>query len=86
MAEVAGSDCAPWPKSFQIMTSRSGSRYGSGRSSTPLTTLKIVVAAPSPAPEGEHDDQGEGGRAAQAAEGIGDVAADGIAHQRLGWR
>ena len=30
------------------MTSRSGSAYGSGRSSTPFTTVKIVVVAPIP--------------------------------------
>ena len=29
-------------------TSRSGSGYGSGCSSTPLTTLKIAVVAPTP--------------------------------------
>src|SRR5439155_7684992 len=31
-----------------IRTSRSGSRYGSGRSKTALTTLKIAVFAPMP--------------------------------------
>jgi hypothetical protein len=29
---------------------RSGSRYESGRSSTPLTIVKMVVAAPMPSP------------------------------------
>ena len=31
-----------------ILTSRSGSRYGSGRSRTAFTTLKIAVLAPMP--------------------------------------
>jgi hypothetical protein len=34
--------------SDQTSTSRSGSAYGSGRSSTALTTLKMAVQAPMP--------------------------------------
>jgi hypothetical protein len=48
---MTGSDCAPTPKSTHRFAMRSGSRYdGSGRSSTPLTTVKIVVVAPMPSP------------------------------------
>ena len=38
----------------QLNASRSGSRYGSGRSSTPSTTLKIAVVLPMPSASVSH--------------------------------
>ena len=52
-----------------IRTSRSGSRYGSGRSNTALTTLKIAVFAPDAEREREHGRGGEAGVLQQLAEG-----------------
>src|SRR2546427_4547251 len=37
-------------KASQTMLIRSGSRYGSGRNRTPLTTLKTASVAPRPSP------------------------------------
>ena len=52
-ATFVWSDVAVRPNSGyvpQIITSRSGAAYGSGRSSTPLTTEKIAVVPPIPSP------------------------------------
>ena len=51
------------------VTTRSASRYGSGCSSTPCTTLKIVVAAPMPSASVADDDERERRLADQTAGG-----------------
>src|SRR5215472_6982690 len=52
-AIISGAEIFSWSHpscwlTAQIITSRSGSRYGSGRSSTALTMVKIAIARPVP--------------------------------------
>jgi len=43
--------------------------YGSGRSNTPYTTLKIAVVAPIPRARGKEDDDGKAGIFSQHTKG-----------------
>ena len=58
----------------QTPTSASGSGYGSGLSSTPLTTLNTAVVAPMPSASVRMATMREAGRAPQRAQAVADVA------------